>query len=225
MDDWDYGAHAIQIDGRWSLEDLYIFPRAYEQVYFALDAVLPTSDEHHEDRVDRAFEAFPWRGGYSAVNFYNQLKYATPPQLRPRILSIQYASPGWLELSLILGHAAALGVIVTAVARTIDRCNRTYNGIMTDLMKRRLLRIEVERARFSLQRDEIELVDKAADAMAKLLNLGSADTVHQRTKKPLISLKILLSLYRRVRTLAEYQVEGKADFRTHQERLLDDGEI
>jgi hypothetical protein len=187
--------------------------------------VLPTPDEYHEERVDRAFEAFPWRGGYSAVNFYNQLRYATPPHLRPRILSIQFASAGWIELSLIVANAVALGVIVRSVARTIDRCNHTYNGIMSDLMKRKLLRIELERARYGLQRDEIELVDRAADVMAKILQLGSADSVHKRTKNPLISLKILLSLYRRVRTLAEYQLKGKADFRTPEERLRDDGEI
>lgn len=60
--------YKIFIDGRWSLEDLYRFPRAYEQVYFAIEAMLPASDEETEWRLQRAFRAYPWQGGYSAVN-------------------------------------------------------------------------------------------------------------------------------------------------------------
>ena len=79
-----YDDYTILIDKRWSLGDLYEFPRAYEQVYFAFEALIP-ADEEAAARIDRAFKAFPWRGGYSAVNFYNQLKYATPPNKRPTI--------------------------------------------------------------------------------------------------------------------------------------------
>jgi hypothetical protein len=37
----EYDNYPIAIDKRWSLEDLYKFPRAYEQVYFAYEALLP----------------------------------------------------------------------------------------------------------------------------------------------------------------------------------------
>lgn len=112
----EYGNYQIRMDGRWTLDDLYRFPRTYEQVYFALDALVPSETHADEERVARAFQAFPWQGGYSAVNFYNQLKFATPSEIRPRIASIQYASPGWLELSLILEQARLLAEIMAVVA-------------------------------------------------------------------------------------------------------------
>lgn len=220
----DYGTFIVHIDRRWSLEDLYIFPRAFEQVYFALEAILPSPGEEVENRIDRAFRAFPWRGGYSAVNFYNRLKYATPAAKRPRVESIQYASPGWLELYLALGLAVTLGHTVRSVAKTLDRCNATYNGIMRDMLQRKLLRIEVERARIGLSRDEFQLVEEYSDMMAKVLQIRSADAIHERTRNPLVSLKILLSIYRRVRTLAEYQIRGKADFSNPTGRIDIDGE-
>jgi hypothetical protein len=46
--------------------------------------------------------------------------------------------------------------------------------------------------------------------MAAILQIGTPDALDERTGRPLVSLKILLSVYRRVRTLAEYKAKGKA---------------
>lgn len=56
----------------------------------------------------------------------------------------------------------------------------------------------------------MELVEDYSKQMSELLQLGSSETIDAHTEKPLVSLKILLSVYRRVRTLAEYNIKGKA---------------
>jgi hypothetical protein len=205
------GNYAIFMDKRWSLEDLYKFPRAYEQVYFAYEAILPTDEEFVEERIDRAFKAFPWRGGYSAVSFYNQLKWATPPNNRPTIQKIQYASPGFIELALSLPLAIKIAASVASVAGAIGTCNKVYNRIHVDLQNRKLLRLEVEKKKLDLTRDEIALISHANTEMAHLLGLSSPDAILTRTDNPLVSLKILLSIFRRVRILADYKNKGKAD--------------
>ena len=210
MDDY-YGDYPIFIDKRWSLEDLYKFPRAYEQVYFAYEAILPAPDEQTNERIERAFRAFPWRGGYSAVNFYNQLKYATPPKKRPVIQRMQYASPGVIELFLSLPLALQISAYVGAVAGAIGTCNKVYNTIHTDLQKRKLLRIEVERKKLELVRENYDFLVRSTEEMSKVLGLQSPQALLQRTDDPLDALKILLSIYRRVRTLAEYENKGKAN--------------
>lgn len=220
----DFGQYAIDIDRRWSLEDLYKFPRAYEQVYFAFEALLPTDELETEGRIARAFRAFPWRGGYSAVNFYNQLKYATPRQERPSVTRIQYASPGVIELYLLLPLAVQIAGAVTAVAGSILACNKVYNTIYTDLRKRKLISLDVELKKNELTRDDIKLLLESSEQLAKMLSIGSADTIHQRTGDPLISLKILLSVYRRVRLLADYKIKGKADL-PDISRLIKNGDL
>jgi hypothetical protein len=205
-----YGIYSIQMDGRWTLDDLYEFPRTFEQAYFAIDVLIPSDSQVDFERVARAFRAFPWQGGYSAVNFYNQLKYATPINTRPAVSSIQYASPGWMDLSLILEQAQLLAAIVAAVAGSIAGCNALYNKIMTDLQRRKLLRIEVEKEKVALGYDELKLIGEYNKQMAEILQLGSPDALDARTGRPLVSLKILLSVYRRVRTLAEYRNKHKA---------------
>jgi hypothetical protein len=204
------GAYPIHMDGRWTLEDLYKFPRTYEQAYFALDALIPSESQVDYERVDRAFKAFPWQGGYSAVNFYNQLKYATPIRARPEVVSIHYASPGAINLSLILEQAQLLAAIVGAVAGSIAVCNTLYNKIMNDLQRRKLLRIEVEREKIALSLEELKLIRKYNKEIAAILQIGTPDALDERTGRPLVSLKILLSVYRRVRTLADYRNKGKA---------------
>jgi len=214
-------SYKIPIDGRWSLEDLYRFPRTFEQVYFAFEAIAPAESEEVEERITRTFAAFPWRGGYSAVDFYNQLKSATPPQRRPQISRINYSSPGIIELLLNADLAIQIGTVVTSIAGSIGICNKVYNSIHSDLQKRKLLRIEVERKKVELSREELRLVEDAGETMAKMIGLQSARALHERTKDPLKSLKILLSVYRRLRLLAEFKLKGKANLRSVNELIHD----
>lgn len=205
-------SYTILIDGRWTLEDLYVFPRAFEQVYFAVEALGVPLDQETDERISHAFQAYPWQGGYSAVNFYNQLKYATKKKQRPSIKSLKYSSPGWIELTAILGVATTVGLIVNRVAATLDRCNKTYNQIYTDAQRRKLLRLEVAQKEFELNRDQQLFVLESAKRLSEMMALPDPQQLHERTKSPLVSLKILLSVFRRVRTLAEFKERGKADF-------------
>ena len=209
-----YGDYGILIDQRWSLEDLYKFPRTYEQVYFAFESVLPAETETTRRRLERAFRAFPWRGGYSAVSFYNQLKWATPLQKRPTIQAIQYSSPGFIELALNIPLALHIAGVVASVAGSIGICDQVYHRIHKHLQERKLLRLEVRRKRIDLTREEFSFIKEASDEMAEMLGLPSAQAIVERTEDPLIALKILLSIYRRVATLAEYQNSGKAKLST-----------
>ena len=109
--------YQIPIGGKWTLEDLYVFPRAYEQCYFLyLSLHQPNRDLEHSGNY--AYEVFPWQGGYSAVDFYNRLKWAVSKRRRPRITRIEYASPGVIELG---GLVVAVAVLIEKVVHSICR--------------------------------------------------------------------------------------------------------
>jgi hypothetical protein len=205
--------YLVHIEGRWSLEDLYVFPRAYEQVYFAVYSMLPGHDEIALERIHNAYRAFPWQGGYSAVNFYNQLKYVTPSKERPEIASIQYHSPGWIELVLLVGVALAVEKIVRAIASSIDHANGVYDRIVRGLQERKLLRLEAKRKQLEFRKAELQFIKEASEAMASLFGFKNLNEIHERTGHPYLTLKILLSLYRRIRTLVQYEEKGKATLR------------
>jgi len=44
------------------------------------------------------YAKYPWRGGFSALNFYQSLYAKIPYEQRPQIEEIQYASPGHIKL-------------------------------------------------------------------------------------------------------------------------------
>ena len=217
------GTYTIHIDGEWSLEDLYVFPHTFEQVYFLLYSLLPNYDDFELERIEYAYRAFPWRGdGYSAVNFYNQLRYVIPIRQRPQLISINYASPGLLEIGLVLTVAVTVGRIVKSLCDSINQVNQTYGNIMKGMHDRKLLRLEERRRGLDLERDELEFTEKSLNTMAHILGFDDVKEINRRTGHPYKSLKILLSLYRRMRTLADYQRREKALF-TDSRRDRDDG--
>jgi hypothetical protein len=55
-------------------------------------------DELDDERIRRAFIAFPWQGGFTAVGFYNQLKFVVPKRERLRIISLRFRRPDGLKL-------------------------------------------------------------------------------------------------------------------------------
>ncbi|MER8512377.1 hypothetical protein NKH47_05415 [Mesorhizobium sp. M1060] len=59
--------------------------------------------------------------------------------------------------------------------------------------------------------EEVKIIADSANDMARLIELPSAGALHARTGDPLVLLKILFSVYRRIRLLAEYKDAGKAD--------------
>jgi hypothetical protein len=201
----------IGMDGKWTLEDLYKFPHTFQQAYYFWNAI---GTEHEGDirRINLAFSLLPWQGGYSAVNFFEQLKFSVPRRDRPNVLAIHYESPGWLDLSLIIAGALALSRVVKSIAATLDQCNATYGAIYKGMQDRKLLRIRTEREALKLEKEQLEYIVSSARKLSNVLGFASVKDINDRTGNPYTTLKILMAVYRRVRQLAQYERQGKAVF-------------
>jgi hypothetical protein len=201
--------YQIPIGGKWTLEDLYIFPRAYEQCSFLYLALTPDTSVFEDERVLFAYEAFPWQGGYSAVDFYNQLKWAVPRRRRPRVTRIRYSSPGFIELGgLSIGVALVLEKVVRNLCNSAKMLSGTYTVIYRDMQKRKLLRIRTNNEIRKLTRAERQVVEAHAENLADVLDVD-LDVLTERTGSAYKSLKILMSLFRRVRLLCGFQKNGR----------------
>jgi len=91
----------------------------------------------------------------------------------------------------------------------IKESNSVYSEICKGIQERKLFRIEVEKNQIELEERNQQFIESSANRMIKLLGLSNIDQMHQKTGSQLKTLKILLSFYRRVKTLAEYQIKGK----------------
>ena len=206
----------IGIDGEWTLEDWYIFPRTVSQVYsflYSITEIEALEEEPDEDnRLYITYVAHPWRGGYSAVNFYNYLENLVPKPLRPRVISIHYGSPGLFELGLAAAVALSIRKIVKAFCDSGRDIISLYNDIYRGLKERKLLSISVKREELQFKREQIEFMESSLESLSKMMAFDGVSELKQITSNELASMKILLSFYRRVRIVAEYQKNGKADF-------------
>src|ERR1017187_1353263 len=206
------GLYRISIDGKWSLNDFYEFPHVYAQVYAFNCAFILERDEEDAERLAHTFSSFPWRGGFSAVNFYNQLGAQVPKRLRPTVQSIRYASPGWMELGLVISVAFNIGRVIDVVAKSGERINDFYTSIHKGMRDRKLMQIDVKHKEIELAREQLDFVIQSSRKLPDFMELDSLEKINMQSEHPLATLKILLSYYRRIRILNKYSVVQKAAF-------------
>ena len=201
--------YRIPLDGRWELADLYQFPHTYTQIYSVLYVLERDLTRKRLERRDYIFSKFPWRGGYSTVNWFSGLYHTIPAEDRPRVIEIKYASPGWLDLGVYVGVAYSIRHMLIAFSEAGRHLNETYNQIQTGIHQRKLNKIKLRKAEINLENEKFAFVLTSAHTMAKLMGFRHLKEMHELTRDPLVTLKMLLALYRRLRTLEEFENQGK----------------
>jgi hypothetical protein len=189
--------YKIQIDGEWSLKDLSEMPTTYSKAYSFLYF------------LQHALAAF------------------VLPEHQPQIASIQYASPGWIEINLSNSVAFSIKNAVTAFVASSNDLELLYKEIYQELRNRGLLRDpkrsaenpeeESRSKRKQLQTqftemNEADFPQKASDILVNLMRLEGVQEIENIANNQLIKLKMLLSFYRKIAVLAQYQAEGKAEY-------------
>lgn len=198
----------------WSLEDLYVFPHTYEQCYtfvYCLDTDLPASDK---EAIDSAFARYPWKGGYSYVNFYQVLRTRIPLKSRPKLASMHKASPGWIELALNLDVAVEVAKSVALMSGSFVACAAAYKKAWSLLLSIRTEREKARNLQLQLRQSQVKAIRGTCEELAKCLGFKSLSELHKRTNSPEVSLKLLAAHYRRMRTLHEYSSKNKIDLPT-----------
>ncbi|MGH8531507.1 MAG: hypothetical protein ACREV1_01975 [Gammaproteobacteria bacterium] len=210
------GTQRLALDGDWTLFEFSQFARAYSQAYSVLYSLDPTLSPDPEDeefeRIRHLYNAFPWRGGYSAVNFYESLRCRVPKQDRPAIKSIRYESPGWIELSLIVGVALSIKSIIKSFAGSVKQVNSTYHEIYKGMQNRKLTDLDIKRGEIELTREQRRFARESADELAERMHFERLAQLKELSDNEVASLKILLSLFRRSRDLWKIEQQGRIRF-------------
>ena len=128
--------YRIQLDGEWLLKDFSEFFHIYSEVYSM--CFLLTVPVSSEERFEELLARYPWKGGYSAVNFYDDLYREVGKANRPSVKEIQYASPGHISLLLLPGAAYAIRKIIEQFTKSGESINALYHSIYKSLLERKL---------------------------------------------------------------------------------------
>ncbi len=202
----------LKLDGRWGLEELSDTTKGYIQLYGFAYSLIPDLPSATKDEIDYIYGKFPWRGGYSTVNFFNQLFHKIPPKLRPEVQRIQYSSPGFIELTELLAVSGTVAAIVATVCKSIKSVHELYRSIQKASVDHELSKINLAKEMLELTERQITFCDNSSKNLVEALGLLEEQNqlIDKRvTGNPIMKLKILLSVYRRVYPIAAKQVEGR----------------
>lgn len=204
--------YRVLLDERWELDDLYEFSKAYGQVYALIYCFDSSMDINNQKRIDLALKEYPWNGGYSYVNIYKLLKKQITLDHLPRISSIQYASPGWIDLFLNQDVAIQIAKSLSVFMGSAVAATHAYKSIYSVLS-------EIKRDRKKRKVEEVYLTKKETDILieintelAKSLGFDNLQELQERTGNAEVTSKLLCAHYRRLKVLAELAGSGKLDF-------------
>jgi hypothetical protein len=207
------GESLILLDERWKLEDFSILTKEYMQLYgffYSLRLI------ENGDFSQLEFERMPWLGGGSVVGFFSIMGKLVAPECKPEVKRIQYASPGFIELTLIVEVAKDIGIIVTALSSAVASAAGTYHLIHSQYHKRKLTQLKIKDLEAKQLREEIAFVKESVKELHSSFNLTNSqvNSLYEISKgDELVQLKMLLALYRRAKPIAELQVGNKANFK------------
>ena len=197
------GAHLLRLDGQWGLLDFSELGRKYVDVYSFFYAMTAEVDPVLQFRwTDQAFRNHPWRGGWSSMHFYKELARYIPEDHRPVVRSIHYGSPGLIEIGGYLAALVTFSKVIGVMCNSFERIDRTYNQWYEGAMERRMLRADVRERELEVSGKELEFAEKATEQIVAQLGIDRTE-LWQLTENPIARMKILFSLYRRLRVLAE----------------------
>ena len=205
--------YRILLDKAWSLKDLAEFPRVYSQVYaFLYSFQAPLAEADDVEKLRSAYTTYPWQGGYSTVGFYNKIQKFVHPDHKPDISAIQYASPGWMDLELFNPTALLIEKIVLSFVKSEDELKTLYKNVYKELGTRKLIKFNVQLKDSKLNEENKKFIDESVRHFAELMEFEYIDRINDLADNPLTILKILLSFYRRIFELTQYQLSGKIRF-------------
>ncbi len=162
------------------------------------------------DRIDYALETYPWAGGYSIVNIYSVLHHQIPSHDRPEIASIQYASPGWIDVILNLHPAVKVAGSVAAIAGSVAATAKAYAAVQKILYDISLQKRRSNVEELRLTREQLQEMEGLTQELSKYVQFDNVDNLNARTLSPVVTAKLVSSYYRRLKTLAEYVKKEKA---------------
>jgi hypothetical protein len=203
--------YSLSIDRDWSLEDLKRFPHDYSQIYsffYAFKKLVQT----HVSKLEQVVNSYPWKGGFSSMHFYQQLKALVPERDMPEIHSMHYASPGWIELELFRPAAMESKTVIEGYISTKEAIDKLISEIYEELRKRKLVGSQGKEIQDRISQDDLDYCTRAYTHLSRMLGFEEFSALQSVSMNSLASLKILLSLVRRIRRLASFSAERKVTF-------------
>ena len=188
-------SYSVLIEGGWSVKELGEFPHVFTKLYSLLYGL----DVLHLPRL----ENFPWRGGFSAMHFFDWAAKRIPSEDRPSVSAIQYASPGFMRFDLHGPTADQVGHCIANYKSKNHSLAAAFSELTAYIRNERLN--EVRSPDDAGWQSHESFLTKGALAV-----LGGFDVIEETAfvkacARPFEAAKIAMAFYRYIRNLVEFE--------------------
>ncbi|MEL6949823.1 MAG: hypothetical protein AAGM16_06820 [Pseudomonadota bacterium] len=195
----------ILVAGDWFLEDLGKFPRQYVNLYSFIYSLVNLDRPSVRSNVAAIYRRYPWRGGFSTVNFFRELKGIIPSLHEPEVVSMTYASPGKIELELLAPVARVVASSLGAAEGNLEKLDELSKTFSVRQRLEKWAQIDGSLINIPLSDSSEQFLHEMAEQLSSLLGLGIyKDELLRLAPNSLVATKILLSFFRRLKKLHRF---------------------
>lgn len=203
------------IDGEWEMPQFGEFYQKYSDMYAFLASLSNWSDPQKpkqlKDKIANTFRSKPFEGGSSYVHFYKDLVNGLIREQRPSLESIQYNSPGVVNIHGEGFVFSDISSMVTTYIANRKEIIDAYGKLHKYLSINKYLKMPG--SQFPKNAPASAFINTSARKLADELSAIDFDAIHELTSKnALVTAKVILSLCRRVEDAAEYFAQGRMSY-------------
>ncbi|EFB3617493.1 TPA: hypothetical protein OF616_002773 [Escherichia coli] len=205
-------SYMLGLDNQLFINDLSEIPKIFEQLYSFHYGLAHLGRISIRNTMLRLMGS--WTGGFSAVNIFTGLKNVIPVLHRPEVSSLQYNSPGHIELNLLPDLAQSVQDVSVRVENEFiyDRLEKIYKNNYTYFKDKDLSGFD-EGGGIELRNIDSETTENLRKRVRIFFRCLGWKTYQAQFDMigahPLQQLRAVMAYYRRLKTLREYIVADK----------------
>lgn len=199
------GSYTLKVDGQWFFEDLAKIPKYYIQLYSFFYSLVHLGRPSVRSNAYDIYRKFPWRGGFSSVNFYRQLQSVIPSLHEPEVSKMHYASPGEITLELLSDVAERLRDSLLSAnenASELDDLRKEFGRVQR---AERWAEVDGTLSSIRISKDLRQYLSNTLQEACRLLGIAEySDDIRKLAGNELVAVKIILSYSRRILKLTGF---------------------
>lgn len=205
-------SYMLGLDNQLFINDLSQIPKTFEQLYSFHYGLEHLGRVSVRDVMRKLMGN--WTGGFSAVNIFSGLKSLIPAIHRPEVASLQYNSPGHIELNLLQDLAESVRIVSKRIESefVFNRLERAYKTINAYLKLKGLSGFDEDSA-IVVSNIPPETTLVLFKAVRILFRCFGWKEYHHKFEMigahPLQQLRAIMAYYRRLRILRSYIINNQ----------------
>lgn len=209
------GKSSLFLDGGLYLEDFAEIANGYKQIYSFIYLISQLGRSVLHSHFSYLSEK--WTGGYSAVNFFHGVEKFIPELHRPQVTSVQYNSPGHIDMSLLNSVSNIISKSAINTTNNFAECEHLYNDVYLFFKNNEISGFEdgdnIKESKVT--QDQNKILDQYISQFCDLVKIErkSMDSLQLSN---MAALRAILAYYRRLKTVVRYVQNGKLSFELRQ---------